>query len=526
MPPRSPSSLTSVLLFFQWHFCDTAQRRTPKQEQQEKQLASTNIPFKRWMLIPAAALIQMSTGASYSWTVYTVPVERYIGVSEGTGATVLFCLMCGAGVASALCGPLVSRLGPAKCLLISSLISLFGQLMAAVAVYVKSMVLLNVSYGVINGFGLGIAYLVPIAPLFRWYPDRKGLVSFIGVGGSTLGLAFTLVQDSLISVVGVPLTLVILALFTFTMTSFGTWIMRNPPSNYENKSPTSLQSTDQANRDNRSAEEKTDEKDLNGKKAKTEEENLDPGMLDIQETRTDTSDPKVVVVENGIDEKKQQTSGVVQNTHTKPETTVFQCVKTRNYALAYFMTIVINVPVNMIISAKLSDICQQQFGKSRTLGATLFTCLGVSSVLGRISLGALSDHVGRKPVLMLSIFAQGALLALCPFLFRQGVFSVFVVVVVLFGFFNLGSSLIAAFLADLYGTDNVSALFGIINTASPLLNGLVGGAIFSVIFRKQVDIHGADSPKVYDVNMYITSGFCAVCLVTTCFIKTKTPKKT
>lgn len=46
---------------------------------------------------------------------------------------------------------------------------------------------LVVGYGVIAGFGLGPAYIVPIAMLQKWFPDKRALITGLTVAGFGFG---------------------------------------------------------------------------------------------------------------------------------------------------------------------------------------------------------------------------------------------------------------------------------------------------------------------------------------------------
>ena len=48
---------------------------------------------------------------------------------------------------------------------------------------------LYLSYGLIGGIGLGFGYIVPVAVLVKWFPDRRGLITGIAVGGFGAGAA-------------------------------------------------------------------------------------------------------------------------------------------------------------------------------------------------------------------------------------------------------------------------------------------------------------------------------------------------
>ena len=47
------------------------------------------------------------------------------------------------------------------------------------------------AHGVIGGIGLGFAYIVPVAVLLKWFPDERGLMTGIAVGGFGAGALVT-----------------------------------------------------------------------------------------------------------------------------------------------------------------------------------------------------------------------------------------------------------------------------------------------------------------------------------------------
>jgi OFA family oxalate/formate antiporter-like MFS transporter len=51
--------------------------------------------------------------------------------------------------------------------------------------------LLVLTYGLLGGIGLGLAYITPIAMLVKWFPDRRGLITGIAVGGFGFGAVIT-----------------------------------------------------------------------------------------------------------------------------------------------------------------------------------------------------------------------------------------------------------------------------------------------------------------------------------------------
>ncbi|HWY53879.1 MAG TPA: hypothetical protein VNZ03_05415 [Terriglobales bacterium] len=60
------------------------------------------------------------------------------------------------------------------------------------------------SHGVIAGTGLGFCNIVPITVLVKWFPDRRGLMTGIAVGGFGAGALITApVATHLIQTAGV-----------------------------------------------------------------------------------------------------------------------------------------------------------------------------------------------------------------------------------------------------------------------------------------------------------------------------------
>ena len=50
---------------------------------------------------------------------------------------------------------------------------------------------LYLCFGFIGGIGLGLSYIVPVSVLVKWFPDRRGLITGIAVGGFGAGALIT-----------------------------------------------------------------------------------------------------------------------------------------------------------------------------------------------------------------------------------------------------------------------------------------------------------------------------------------------
>jgi len=90
------------------------------------------------------------------------------------------------------------------------------------------------SYGVIGGIGLGFGYIVPIAVLVKWFPDRRGLITGVAVGGFGAGALITApVATRLIQTVGVLQTFAYLGIAFLIVTVGCALLMQNPPKGWQ-----------------------------------------------------------------------------------------------------------------------------------------------------------------------------------------------------------------------------------------------------------------------------------------------------
>ncbi len=145
-----------------WHYSNTKCTIKPDQYEREKFLIS-KIRFNPWILMPAAIVVQFCCGSLYAWSVFNAPIDDAIsGNSKVSQAPVTFYIAVGMlGVASAVMGPYLERNGPKKTLILSSNLFLFGNLLSALAIYLKYIWLLYIGYGVIGGFSIGLGvYMV------------------------------------------------------------------------------------------------------------------------------------------------------------------------------------------------------------------------------------------------------------------------------------------------------------------------------------------------------------------------------
>ncbi|HEY0430385.1 MAG TPA: OFA family MFS transporter, partial [Pyrinomonadaceae bacterium] len=143
-----------------------------------------------------------------------------------------------------------NRVGP-------RMVALTGGILYGVGVFLASFSAnglwwLYLSYGFIGGIGLGLSYIVPVAVLVKWFPDRRGLITGIAVGGFGAGALITApVATRLIQGVGVLSTFAYLGIAYLIVTVVAASFMQNPPDGWrpEGWTPTASQTSQRAGSD-------------------------------------------------------------------------------------------------------------------------------------------------------------------------------------------------------------------------------------------------------------------------------------
>jgi OFA family oxalate/formate antiporter-like MFS transporter len=173
----------------------------------------------------------MALGAVYAWSVFRVPLSKQFGWSipdvTWTFTIAIFVL----GFASFVGGQWQSRSGPRVVAITGGVLYGLGVFLASFSAH--KLWWLYLSYGFIGGMGLGLGYIIPVAVLVKWFPDRRGLMTGIAVGGFGAGALITApVATRLIESRGVLTTFAYLGLAYLIVTVITGWFMQNPPAGY------------------------------------------------------------------------------------------------------------------------------------------------------------------------------------------------------------------------------------------------------------------------------------------------------
>ena len=141
---------------------------------------------RRWLYLILGVASMLFAGIIYGWSILKTPFSQYWTAPQlALNFTITMTCFCLGGFLGA---KLSNRLGIRNALLISGALAFAGFLRTA-NLTGNSILLLYLSYGVLAGFGIGIAYNVVISTVNAWFPDKKGLSSgclMMGFGASSL----------------------------------------------------------------------------------------------------------------------------------------------------------------------------------------------------------------------------------------------------------------------------------------------------------------------------------------------------
>lgn len=142
----------------------------------------------RWFYLAVGITAMLFAGVLYAWSILKAPlaIEFGWGTSQlALNFTLAMSFFCVGGLFGA---QLFKRVGNRIALMVAGVLAASGFILTAF-LHSTSVVMLYITYGVLAGIGIGIAYNVLIATVSAWFPDKKGLCSgclMMGFGASAL----------------------------------------------------------------------------------------------------------------------------------------------------------------------------------------------------------------------------------------------------------------------------------------------------------------------------------------------------
>lgn len=165
--------------------------------------------------------------------------------------------------------------------------------------------------------------------------------------------------------------------------------------------------------------------------------------------------------------------------------TIKQALRTKQFWLLFSLGVISALPFGIWIHLKAYMI---GFGISEMTAATVIGVNGAAYVVGVLVINNLSDRIGRKKPLIISLLVMGLMMLWLVRARETWEFYVFTIVV---GFFWGGLGLFSAIIADSFGLKFLGSIYGILDTSWGIGGGispLLAGYIFDTTGSYQLSI--------------------------------------
>jgi MFS family permease len=423
----------------------------------DKNRAVAPLHYNRWLIPPAALAVHLAIGEVYAFSVFkTALVERFDASLTQIG--IVFSIAIGMlGLSAAFGGTWVEKAGPRKAMVLAALCWGAGFVIGSIGVATNQLWLLYLGYGGIGGIGLGIGYVSPVSTLIKWFPDRPGMatgLAIMGFGGGAL-IASPLTSYFLDSFAASPTDAIIPAFLV--LAAIDVVVMLAGAATIRTPHP-----------------------------------DWKPAGWTPPET------PRSALISTG-------------------NVTANNAIRTPQFWLLW-VVLFCNITAGIGILEQASPMVQDFFpGTAAAVAAGFVGVLSLCNMGGRFGWSTLSDILGRKRSYMLYLGVGAA----AYFLLAQvGTSSIVLFVLfagVIISFYGGGFATIPAYLKDMFGGLQVSAIHGRLLTAWSAA-GIAGPLIVNAIADRQA-ASGRDGAAMYSLSLLVMVGVLVVGFVANLLVR-------
>ncbi|MBP5324311.1 MAG: OFA family MFS transporter [Pseudobutyrivibrio sp.] len=161
-----------------------------------------NLDKKRWIILLAGCFINLCLGSIYAWSIFSSAMADYFNTSLGMNVTALdlgivYTIANSVGPITMISGGWFNdKIGPKKVILVGGIMWGLGMFLSGFATSINFLV---VTYGLIGGLGLGMAYGSTISTCVKFFPDKRGLIG--GITTAVYGLGSVILPPIVTKVV-------------------------------------------------------------------------------------------------------------------------------------------------------------------------------------------------------------------------------------------------------------------------------------------------------------------------------------
>ena len=374
----------------------------------------------RWLIALSAVGIHISIGSVYAWSVLTRPIMQQLGWSLSETTWAFSIAILFLGFSAGFLGKFVEKYGPKRSGLVSMCFFGAGMFGTALALHLGSLPLLYLFYGAIGGIGLGVGYITPVSTLVKYFPNHRGFATGLAIMGfGFAALVAGPVMQQLTARFGLTQNFLILGTVYMVLIGASSLYLKPP--------------------------------------AKAAVQQASQGRGTASAPRTPVS-------------RDASTLGA----------TASEAMHTWQFGALWWIFFV-NITCGIGLLAVASPMAQEVVGMDATQAASMVGIIGLLNGGGRILWSTASDYLGRGLTYMLFFVLEVAAFALLSGTRDAFVFQALVLLII--SCYGGGFSCMPAYLSDLFGTRELSAIHGRVLTAWGVA-GVVGPTLVS-LFREQ-----------------------------------------
>jgi MFS family permease len=422
--------------------------------------------YSRWLVPPAALCVHLCIGQAYAFSVFNLPMTKLIGITQSAPddwkltdlgwifSIAIFVL----GASAAVFGRWVEEGGPRRAMFTAALCWSGGFLISALGVYMHNLWVVYVGYGVVGGIALGIGYISPVSTLIKWFPDRPGMatgMAIMGFGGGAF--------------VASPLSVWLMARFS-TPAHLG-----------------------------------------------VAEAFIVMGLIYLCFMMVGAA--IVRVPPPGWTPQGYVATAQSKKLITTNNVFVYTALKTPQFWLIWAV-LCLNVTAGIGVLGQASAMSQEMFPGRVTVGAAagFVGLMSLFNMGGRFFWASMSDLFGRKNTYFIFFALGTALYATVPFAGSTGNVALFVMCfLVIISMYGGGFATVPAYLKDMFGTQYVGAIHGLLLTAWSMA-GIFGPVIVNYMRQYYID-HGVPKAQAYNTTMYVMAVLLVVGFVCNALVK-------
>ncbi|MCD8097096.1 MAG: OFA family MFS transporter [Lachnospiraceae bacterium] len=159
---------------------------------------------KRWVVFAASCLINLCLGSIYAWSVLAGGMAEYLSAYTGNTITtgdlaIVYTVANSVGPITMISGGFFNdKFGPKKVILTGGLLFGAGMILSGFAHSVGNLIL---TYGIVSGLGLGMAYGTTVSTCMKFFPDKRGIIG--GITTAVYGLGSVVLPPSVTAILQV-----------------------------------------------------------------------------------------------------------------------------------------------------------------------------------------------------------------------------------------------------------------------------------------------------------------------------------